>query len=709
MSEKPLEPSSRWTSVTPELWGGVECTVNRIGDQFFDQLERSGHASRLSDLDLFARLGITALRFPLLWERTAPHGLEQASWSWADEWLSRLQELSIRPIVGLVHHGSGPPSTSLIDPAFPEKLALFAQAVATRYPWLDAYTPVNEPLTTARFSGLYGHWYPHGQDDATFARIQVNQCRGVMLAMQAIRQVNPAAQLIQTEDLGQIFSTSSLAYQATFENERRWLTFDLLCGRVNPDHPMWHYLTWAGIDEAELDWFLEHSSPPDILGANYYLTSERFLDERLERYPSHLHGDNGQQTYADVEAVRVCETGLVGPYTLLKTLWQRYQQPLALTEVHNGCTREEQMRWFVEMWQATQQLCAEDGADIRAVTAWALLGTYDWNSLLTRREDHYEPGVFDLRGRTPRPTALASLISQLARGRQPDHPVLDTPGWWVRPQRLLYPAVAPSQVLPQKRGVSARSRRTSPRPLLILGQNGTLGSAFVRLCAARGLAHYACARAELDITREAALSQMLDIVKPWAVVNAAGYVRVDSAEAEPEQCYQVNSGGPALLAETCAVRGIQLLTFSSDLVFDGQQASPYVESDDVAPLNVYGQSKAQGEKRVLQAYAAALVVRTSAFFGPWDPHNFVTIALRTLADGRPFTVAEDVSVSPTYVPDLVHACLDLLIDGESGLWHLANEGGQAGRFLLPLFTRPRFMSSHEQSAHRHQGNHQQCP
>jgi dTDP-4-dehydrorhamnose reductase len=68
------------------------------------------------------------------------------------------------------------------------------------------------------------------------------------------------------------------------------------------------------------------------------------------------------------------------------------------------------------------------------------------------------------------------------------------------------------------------------------------------------------------------------------------------------------------------------------------------------------------------------VVRTSAFFGPWDEYNFVTQALRSIADGKPFTAADDTVVSPTYLPDLVDACLDLLIDGEHGIWHLANPG-----------------------------------
>ena len=162
-------------------------------------------------------------------------------------------------------------------------------------------------------------------------------------------------------------------------------------------------------------------------------------------------------------------------------------------------------------------------------------------------------------------------------------------------------------------------------------------------------------------------------LNPWAVVNAAGYVRVDDAEREIDACLQANAEGAAILAAACAKREIPLLTFSSDLVFDGSLSTPYIESDTVAPLNVYGRSKVIAEEKVLTNNPASLVVRTSAFFSPWDDYNFVTIALRELAAGKTFIAADDI-VSPTYVPDLVHASLDLFIDGECGLWHLANQG-----------------------------------
>src|SRR5450830_1411255 len=261
-----------------QLWGGCECTINRVGDQFFDQQRMNGGDERDDDMARVASLGIRTLRYPLLWEKIAPHGLAQADWRQSDERLAALRQRQIGVIAGLVHHGSGPAGTSLLDPGFGERLAVFADAVAARYPWIEDYTPVNEPLTTARFCGLYGVWYPHCKDDASFVRALLNQCRAVVLAMQAIRRHNPRARLVQTDDLGKTWSTPPLADVADFYNERRWLGWDLLCGKVDRGHPLWSWLLRAGARPQELLWFAQHRCPPDLIGVNYYITSERWLD-----------------------------------------------------------------------------------------------------------------------------------------------------------------------------------------------------------------------------------------------------------------------------------------------------------------------------------------------------------------------------------------------------------------------------------------------
>jgi len=649
----------------PELWGGIECTINRCGDAFFDQLEYAGHYDRKDDLHTLAGLGIRKLRYPILWERHQPEMNSAPDWSWIQGQLRILESHGIDVIAGLVHHGSGPAFTSLSDPRFPELLAAYAGKVAEAFPHIRYYTPVNEPLTTARFSGLYGIWYPHQRDARAFMQMLLHELKGTVLGMQAIRKINPQAKLVQTEDLGKTYSTATLQYQAAFENERRWLTFDLLHGRFNEGHPLWNYVRSLQIPEADLRFFIEHPCPPDIIGWNHYLTSERYIDERLEAYPQHTHGGNGKHRYADVEAIRVDLEEPSGIRVLLQEAWERYRQPMAITEIHLHCHREEQLRWFRYVRDAALALIQE-GVDIKAVTSWALLGSYGWNKLLTQPRGEYEPGAFDLRGGKPRPTALAGYIQSLSRADSGHH-LAEGQGWWQRSSRILYGPVI--------RDLYSPASYEAQKPLLIIGKNGTLGQAFARVCEDRCIPYRLISRQDCDISEPGQVKEMIAHYRPWAIVNAAGFVRVDEAETESAACYRDNTEGPVNLAYACNEAGVRLVNFSSDLVFDGEKHAPYVESDPVHPLNIYGQSKALCERRTLEACPGSMVIRTSAFFGPWDSYNFAHFVRKSLAQGSPFTATADQYISPTYVPHLVHHVLDLLIDGESGCWHLANAGG----------------------------------
>lgn len=662
-----MRPDVDVASPALELWAGMECTINRVGDVQRDQLALAGHYERDRDLDLIASLGVRTMRYPILWERIERDTAGGRPWDWTDAQMRRLRELGIDPIVGLVHHGSGPMDTDLLDPHFPERLAAFARQVAARYPWVTRFTPINEPLTTARFSALYGIWYPHARDDRLFLRALLNQIRATCRAMAAIREVTPGAQLVQTEDLGYTHSTPALAEQARFENERRWLTFDLLEGRVTESHPLREYMRWAGVSDGEIADAVGEGCPPALLGVNHYVTSERWLDDRLDGYPAHTHGGNPWRRYADVEAVRACPEQARGPASLLMEVWARYQRPLAVTEAHLGCTREHQLRWLHEVWGAAHDVRSR-GADVRAVTAWAAFGTHDWSSLVTELRGDYEPGLFDTRGRHPRPTALATMARALATSGRFDHPALAAPGWWrAEPAADGFPApMAPRR---------AHGPRSVPRPILITGARGTLGVALTRSAAERGLVCRGLSHGELDVRDASAVGRILDQIRPWAVVNAAGYVRVDDAEIDVDSCHRLNVQAAATLARCCADRGIGFTTISSDLVFDGAKGAPYVESDRPAPLGVYGTSKARAEARVLAIAPRALVVRTAWFFGPWDNWNFLTTSLRRLAEGTPVVMADDLVIGPTYLPHLADALLDLVIDGERGIWHLANAGG----------------------------------
>lgn len=631
-----------------------------------DQLVLSGHYTRgYEDIKRFADLGLKALRYPVLWEKHAPQPDTTIDWSYSTARLNELKQAGIEPIVGLVHHGSGPVYADFFDGSFAAGLGEYAAKVAEEFPWVQYYTPVNEPLTTARFCGLYGHWYPHKTNTLDFLKILLAECKGTILAMQAIRKINPAAKLVQTEDIGKTQSSYKLRYQADFENKRRWLSFDILSGRVNENHSLWDYLTYVGLTKEDFAFFEENPCPPDIIGVNHYVTSERYIDERIEKFPAHTIGGNGIDVYADVEAVRVGKNQ--GPEVLFKEVWERFHLPIAITEVHLHCTREEQLRWFNYIWEAVNKL-KEGGADIRAVTAWALLGSFDWCSLLTKSAGIYEPGLFDVRSvAEPRPTALTKLVKSLAEGTDFNHPVMKEEGWWKRRCAIQYQLEEQNDQVPV-------CKKVHGNPLIIIGKTGILGTAFTRICELRGINYKLLGRQEVDISDVADIERMVKHYNPWAIINTAGYTKIDEAEKEVENCFMINSVAPKFLSSVCRKFGVQFVTYSSDLVFDGKKNNPYLESDFVSPLNIYGQSKAMAEENVLKNDPGALIIRTSAFFGPWDNYNFVHHALKALTDEAEFAAPTDVIISPTYVPDLVNTTLDLLVDEANGIWNISNKG-----------------------------------
>jgi dTDP-4-dehydrorhamnose reductase len=652
------------TSYNPEIWGGIECTINRVKNNFFDQLRYSGHYDRKGDIDAIATLGINMIRYPVLWEKHEPQKNTDIDWTWTEEQLNNLKNKGIGVIAGLVHHGSGPEFTSLSDSQFPYLLASYAGKVAEKFPWINHYTPVNEPLTTARFSGLYGLWYPHKRSTPLFLKMLINQLKGIVLSMQEIRKINPGARLVQTEDLGKTYSTPKLKYQANFENKRRWLTYDFLCGRVDKTHSLWKYLLKNGLTQEELLFFIENPCIPDIFGFNHYVTSERFLDDRLRLYPQNLVGGNGRHRYADVEAVRVEVGHETGIKILLKEAWSRYHSSMAITEVHLHCHREEQLRWFKHVWDSVGELKKEN-IDIRAVTSWALLGSYGWNKLLTEPGGEYEPGAFDVRNGSARPTALVRYIKSLKESNNFSHPLSQEKGWWHRSSRILFGPVI--------KELRMRTGRNSS-PVLIIGKNGTLGKAFAKVCEERCIPYQLVGRQECDISNLQQVKSTIELLKPWAIINAAGYVRVDDAQMDGDRCFLENTQGAHNLASACQEYNIKFITFSSDLVFDGLKNTPYLESDEPNPLNVYGQSKFQAEKLVAASTESALIIRTSAFFSPWDEFNFVHYVRKALQNGDPVHVANNIFISPTYVPHLVNSTLDLLVDHEKGIWHLSNKG-----------------------------------
>jgi dTDP-4-dehydrorhamnose reductase len=592
-----------------------------VGDEWFDQTPRTGHEDRIEDLQLFANLGIRSLRYPALWERISPDHPEVRDFSWTDQRLNELHRLGINPILTLCHHGSGPHYTSLVDDSFAPGLARHAAATAARYPWVRDWTPVNEPLTTARFSALYGLWYPHTTDERLFWKALLNEIDATRLAMREIRAVNPAARLIQTDDLGYCHATEPLQCDADFQNERRWIGWDLLCGMVVPGHALWERIAALGFGE-RLEAIAADPCPPDVIGINHYLSSERLMDHRIELYPHRSVADRKVAMCAgvpkiDVDAIRHREEGVLGLPALVEQAWQRYGRTIAITECHNGATREEQVRWFVEVWEGAEAL-RKRGVDLVAVTAWSLLGSHDWNRMVTRFVGHYETGVYDDRTGVPRPTLLAPVLQALAEGRKPEIPAIEGPGWWRRESRLIHsaPAGGPEYELGLESAATAAAR-----PLMIVSDGSDLARLAVRSCEARGLYYVRC-RAEL--------ADCLERVRPWAVLDAR----------DPDSVCGGRSSRlrrPEDLRQTWARFGIPLAVISG--------AEAWRAFDDQPGL---------------------LEIRTGALLMPWDHWARAVAILEALDAGRKIEIDAGAVWSGVYGPDVMDVTLDLMLDGMEG-------------------------------------------
>jgi dTDP-4-dehydrorhamnose reductase len=218
------------------------------------------------------------------------------------------------------------------------------------------------------------------------------------------------------------------------------------------------------------------------------------------------------------------------------------------------------------------------------------------------------------------------------------------------------------------------------RPILVIGAMGQLARALGRhhfidchpiVC--RG-------RPDVDLTEPASLERAIAALSPAAVVNSAAYTAVDKAEEDWATAFAANAEGPERLAHICFNRQISLIHVSSDYVFDGASHRPYCESDPIAPLSVYGTSKAAGEAAIRQACPRHIILRTAWLYSV-EGHNFLTTMLRLGAERDEISVVDDQQGTPTWVQDFAGAVVAilqrLLASGDETLWgtyHLTNRG-----------------------------------
>ena len=215
--------------------------------------------------------------------------------------------------------------------------------------------------------------------------------------------------------------------------------------------------------------------------------------------------------------------------------------------------------------------------------------------------------------------------------------------------------------------------------MLIVGGSGQVGTQMLQALGERAIATSRVERAgwlRLDLAQVGMreVEEALGEEEFGAIYCVGGMTHVDGCESEPELAWKTNAVGPGVLAAYARGLGVPFVFFSTEYVFDGAEddPGPYVEEARTHPLSVYGKTKLEGERRVMDAYPEALVLRTTVVYGP-DPRemNYLYALMRNLSQGKGMKVPEDQVSTPTYNRDLVGAALGLVEAGASGVLHVA--------------------------------------
>lgn len=209
--------------------------------------------------------------------------------------------------------------------------------------------------------------------------------------------------------------------------------------------------------------------------------------------------------------------------------------------------------------------------------------------------------------------------------------------------------------------------------LLVAGAAGMLGRDVMLAADNAGHDVVGFGHTELDVTDAGAVEAKIRLERPDVVIDCAAWTDVDRAEEAEEGALEVNGAGAGTVSGAAAEVGASVVYVSSDYVFDGAKASPYVESDETAPLSAYGRSKLAGEEATASSNARHFIVRSSWLFGTGGS-NFVETMLRLAADHGEVLVVRDQVGSPTYTWHLAYGIVRLIEGVEYGIHHMAAAG-----------------------------------
>ncbi|MCV2394315.1 family 1 glycosylhydrolase [Actinotalea sp. M2MS4P-6] len=316
------------------------------------------------DLARAAELGATTLRYGASWPlvHRAPGAFD---WAHLDDVVEAAEVLHLELVLDLVHYGCPPwLGGSFTDARFPAALAEFAGALAERYRGrVHHFTPLNEPLTTASFSGLRGIWPPHATGWRGWTAVTVAVALGVAAAERAIRRANPDAVVVHVE-ASALYETGEDCLRGEVEllQQVARLPLELALGRVGRRHPMAGWLVEHGADPHALDELARRPASPDILGVNYY----------PDLTPRDVVMHEGRATQIAVDR------GAAGLESVLRGFAEDYGLPLVITETSiegDDAVRTEWLRAAVESVARLRSA----GLDLRGFTWWPLFDFVDWS------------------------------------------------------------------------------------------------------------------------------------------------------------------------------------------------------------------------------------------------------------------------------------------------------------------------------------------
>jgi uncharacterized protein (DUF362 family) len=378
---------------------GVECSYPTVTGRNgaaarVDQLELTFHYRHYKeDLELVRALGLRYLRYGPPYYRVQL-GPERYDWEFTDAAFGEMRALGIVPIADLCHFGVPDWIGDFQNPEFPAHFAAYARAFAERFPWVRLYTPINEIYVCAKLSTLAGFWNERRKnDERAFVTALKHLCKANLLAIAQILEVRPDAVFVQSESAEYFHAgaaDASTLGRSRFENERRFLSFDLLYS-TPPSAEIGRYLFDHGMSREEYDWFMHHGLDGRIvMGNDFYEQNEQVVGARGELKPA------GE---------------VFGWQTITLDYYRRYGRPVMHTET-NTRNADEAPRWLWKEFFNVRNL-RQRGVPVLGFTWYSLLDQVDWNAALERDFGVVSAvGLFDL-NRKPRPVAAA--YSELLR------------------------------------------------------------------------------------------------------------------------------------------------------------------------------------------------------------------------------------------------------------------------------------------------------